>query len=649
MLKTFCFFVFHKEFQFGIVKKQQKKWQVQGVNASYNLTKNSILWHWQEELEQNENTYLAQKQQEFVDFLVDLPIVYTLCTTEKKYSLADLVSLVFPSKTNEWQKVFLYAYLLQKGQSWFFHQNGFFQKKTEQEKNLWFQKQEQKDFLVLKTSLESQWAKLLLQTQIPKYQKQEQPLWDSFYQRICAFVHSPETHQEKEYFHKLFCLHSEKQEHFFLKILQLLQIDISWQSWLAKKAGVCEHYSEEVLTNAADLKKNYFQLLTPKILDETHLQCYTIDNPKTKDFDDAISIEKRTNGYTIRLHISDVASFIKEDSPIFQHLEQYLFSSYTLTKVYHLLPSILSCQTFSLVQKETKRVMSFAFVFDNNYQLLENKIYFSKIRVQKNISYQTADEWISKKTSWQFLEKICTCFLQQRIKNGALYFDRQEVQIDISEPQNIRVFTVNTSSPAYLVVSELAIQANSLVAKEFIQQDCQAIFRKQAPYKRLHPEVTSEKLQLEHFSIAPAFYTLTADKHCGLGLNVYSQITSPIRRFPDLLGQKILSAIIQKKEIPFQNGYLLGDIDMLQNKSFQYTQLERKISNYWKIKYLEQNFQKIFTIKPLRNHNGCVVLFLELQLVHPVTSVPLKIGELYQAKVKKIYYPEQLIFLEIID
>ena len=648
MLKTFCLFVLHQKFQFGVVKNRGKRWQVQGLVKIYNLTKRSIFFCWQAELEKSEHIYLAKKIGEAKDFFTDLTTIYEICELREKYSLANLASLVFGEQKNDWHKALLCFYLLKQGQGFFSYQNGFFEKKNESEKDLWIAKKQQEQLRLKKISLENHWAKILLKGQKLECKEGELELWNDFCGRLSAFSQNPSKHSEKEYFQNLFSLQKEKKEFSFLTALKFLQIDITWQDWQAKKIDICEQYSNEVLNEAETLAKNYTSFFTSDILDETHLVCYSVDSSKTKDFDDAISIEKITDGYTVRVHISNVAFFIKNNSYIFQHLERYISSCYTLDKIYHLMPDIMSCNVFSLLQGEVRIVMSFSFVFDNHYQLLDTKIYFSKICVQKNISYQLVDEWITQKPEWQFLAKVCDLFLQKRIKDGALHFERQEAQLDISDPEDICISMVNTSSPAYLVVSELAIQVNFIAAQKFIQNKCRAIFRKQAPYKLLAPDVSKQEAQLEHFDIAPAYYSVQADTHYGLGIKVYSQITSPIRRFSDLLGQKILSAIIKNETIPFQDNYLLDNLQRLQNKTNQYIQLERKISNYWKIKYLEQNKELVFIIKLLKNNNAQVVFFLKEQLVYHVICSPLEMGKLYQAKIKKIYWQERIIFLNIL-
>ena len=649
----FCLFYLHQKLEFGLVLEKKSKFLVQSSQKKYALTANSMLFIFEEELSNATDPifYLANQKQKLAKFSVDLDVVYELCEVQQKYSLAEIASFVLSDFADVWQQAFLYYRLLVSKQNFFIHHKGVFQKQKLERVVALQNKQKQQEKIQQKKKLEILWANLLKKGKLPIYTKDQSGDWEDFKNRLIAFAQYPQEHLEKKYFHKIlsFTGFGNQYENQFLALLRLLQIDISWQEWQVKQAQVCEQYDPKILLQAKKLADEYSLCLQEYILDETHLHCYTIDSSKTRDFDDAISIEELADGYTVRLHISDLASFISSDSVLFEHLAIHISSVYTLAKVYHLLPTILSQKTFSLVQQQLRSVLTFAWFFDKLGKLHSKKIYSSKICVENNISYELASKWVNQKSQWQFLHKICSLWLQQRIANGALNLSRNDVRLDIRDEQNIKVSYVNTSSPAYLIVSECAIQANSWAANLFVKKGCAAIFRKQAAYRVIASKEQSQKLELEHLDIPPAYFSLSADKHCSLGVSSYTHITSPIRRFQDLLSQKILLAILQDKKIPFQDNSLFSILERVQNKSAQYINLEKKILNYWKRKYLFQNQDKVFLIKLVKIYQGrLMVQFLELQLMQFVVAPFLKFERIYQVKIKQIDLEKQFISLKLV-
>jgi exoribonuclease R len=430
MQKTFCLFSFHQDLKLGIVNSAKKKWEVQTKTGKYQLTKNSILYAWEQPIvcETSMFEYLEKWQRRYEDFSADLTTIYEICNEQKPYALAELAAFALPSdKQDASSLALLYCYLLKEGEEFFFHKNGFFERKTELERAAYQEQQKQQEEKKKIAELEGQWARSLKLHQKPTPEKNETKYWESFQKRLTDFANEPHQHPEKDYFQKLFSLQLEKkedpQDYAFLKVMESLQNPITWGMWQAKKAGVCEKYDRELFIEAEALKQNYKAILE-EARDESHLECYSVDNEKTKDFDDAISIEKTKNGYTVRLHISDVASFVTDKSKLFSHLEQHISSVYTLDKIYHLMPPALSTDFFSLRQGERRRVMSFAWAFDEDCKLLGSKIYFSQILVKKNITYNLAEEWIVKKKRLDFFKQSLPKIRKTKTRGGGFVFEK---------------------------------------------------------------------------------------------------------------------------------------------------------------------------------------------------------------------------------
>ena len=83
----------------------------------------------------------------------------------------------------------------------------------------------------------------------------------------------------------------------------------------------------------------------------------------------------------------------------------------------------------------------------------------------------------------------------------------------------------------------MAIAVNTEAGDLFQKSNLPGIYRTQSSYQLLKQLEDGEELTMEHVKINPTKLSIIPDKHAGLGCKYYMQITSPIRRFSDLLIQ----------------------------------------------------------------------------------------------------------------
>ena len=438
-------------------------------------------------------------------------------------------------------------------------------------------------------------------------------------------------------------------EHQFCSVLKNLNYNWDWCDLKIKQAGVCESYDSAVLKQAesiASSKKNTQSFLEP----ETHLDAYTVDSSRTKDFDDAISIEKKGKSYFIRLHISDVASFIPfaEDSPLLDHLMTYISSVYTPAKTYHLMPPLLAESFFSLLENKQKSVFTFEWQLDEEASIQNQKIYRSRICVKKNLSYEMASEMIARKKEWRFLHLFCEKLHQKRKQQGALILNHKAVNVELDNKEKIIIEPVNLDSPAQRIVSELAIAANSWFGDLAALNKLQVFYRCQEPYQILSDNYP---LKMRDVRISKAYFSLTNERHAGLGVENYIQITSPIRRFSDLLNQLALLYCLEKKPNPLaqklDKNYFLFIKEKISQKTYCFRKLEKNILNYYKLKYLMQNLNLSFKIELIKQlQNSSLIHFVDLGFEQKIHPLPLEAERFYQAEIKSVDLPTQILQIE---
>ena len=352
---------------------------------------------------------------------------------------------------------------------------------------------------------------------------------------------------------------------------------------------------------------------------------FTIDAEKTRDFDDAFSVmEWGNNGLVIAVHISDLSDFILPDAPLFKEAEARISSVYSLEESIPMIPDELSNNTLSLKEGLKRNVLSFIFQLSGNghWNLLE--VVPRTIRVQKNLTYEEADHLIKEEEDfWGLLNIFCQRSLEQRLASGAINLTRKEFNFDISNPKKIKITNLNRNSPANRIIEELAISVNNQTGRLFQQSDFPGIYRTQSSYKIIKEVEEGSELSMENIQIESAKLSTHPDKHAGLGCDVYMQVTSPIRRFLDLVIQHNLKMLIKKQEPIFSEEDMMRWATEIGLRHRKYNRAERDIIKFWKLKYLKQHLGDNFEAKVRRKlaNNNTEIELLELDLVLPASGL----------------------------
>lgn len=628
----YCLFYKNSRLQFGWIQEVRKNKLVvipeTGKEFNCSVKQTELIWKGKEYIDSKEALAYLKNQSEWVNTEksnIDLNVIHELCEHGIAYSIDDLAGDFLDEPENGWSKVSLLLalkeshYLFQQKKEQFFA-------RSEEDIQRIKEKEEKEKEQALRQEKESTWAEELLKGVQPELDKTDEAHWKQFLGRLEKFVVYQENAQEKGYFTTLFHCDSKDpmvNDRKLLDTLNTAGVPLSWGKLTLKRSSAILEFSKEEIQAADQLAKQ--QNEKGGVRDQTHLETYTIDNAETLDYDDALSWEENEEGTYIRIHITNVASFIGSESPLFKTSEHKISSLYTLKEVIPMLPPVLSEDYFSLREACIRDVVTYEIFLDHDGNE-KTDIYRSQIEVNQNLSYQQVDQYIEEKKSfWPELSEYCQSLKQKRLENGALDFDRVEVKLDISNPENIEIKDVRENTPASTVVQELAIYTNFLSAQFCMENDLLCLYRNQKPYQVTNPafdEMDAEdrpKLQLSDIQIYPAYIGIDPDGHSGLGLTCYSQTTSPIRRFHDLINQQVLLNGIDEKNSEFEEDDLLLWAKRGEELQREYSQIERSLLEHWKIKYLSQHRDDSFAARKtrtLRNGRSLInILKLQLNLV----------------------------------
>ncbi len=323
----------------------------------------------------------------------------------------------------------------------------------------------------------------------------------------------------------------------------------------------------------------------------------TIDPADAKDFDDAVSFRKLSNGnFEIGIHIADVSHYVEPETELDREAYQRATSVYLPDRVNPMLPEHISNFLCSLRPKEDKLTFSAVFQITPRAEVKQYWLGKTLIHSDHRFTYEEVQAIIEEK-SGLYAEEVLTLndiaqrFRKKRFQHGAINFSSQEVRFKLDEKGDPVGIMIKESREAHQLIEELMLLANRTVAENISKQKHNG---KPIPFPyRTHDDPDTEKLvpfaafakkfghkfdtsspdtiaasfnqllkdvqgrpeqhvleQLGIRTMAKAKYTIENIGHYGLGFENYCHFTSPIRRYPDILVHRVLFDLLNKTVSP---------------------------------------------------------------------------------------------------
>jgi exoribonuclease II len=399
-------------------------------------------------------------------------------------------------------------------------------------------------------------------------------------------------------------------------------------------------FSKEVLKQEKKLATtltNFFD--DPLRQDLTNIPLITIDGQSTLDFDDAISLENTETGYTLGIHIVDVDAYIKSNDPIDLSARDRASSIYMPDDKLPMIPPNLSEDLCSLKENEIRPGISTMVKLNRFFEIQGYKIVPSIIKVHKQMSYTEANLLNGKNDPITTLYKIATLLREKRLKAGAIQITLPEVNVWLEENQEIGYLKIDRENPSRMLVSEMMIFANSLMAEFLASNNMPAVFRSQAqPKQRLFKGIeTSLTLNfMQRKQLSRAIIGTDPESHSGLGVKAYVTATSPIRRYHDLLTQRQIKSIFG-----YDKAYSKAELEtILQTISPAIAnagRIQALRKRYWITKYLESKKGTAYEALVLdnrRDHYTVLVKEFMLEAKLPSSGLRLKPGDIVQVTIQ---------------
>lgn len=383
--------------------------------------------------------------------------------------------------------------------------------------------------------------------------------------------------------------------------------------------------------------------------DLTDVPAITIDGQATLDFDDAISLERVQDGYRLGIHIVDVGHFVKKGDKIDQEALSRGSSIYMPDGKIPMLPACLAEDLCSLKAGELRPAISTMVNLDPSYGIIDYEILPSLIKIKQQYTYYDVNQLLDELEGIADFRKIALKFRQTRLDAGALQISLPEINVWVDADGEITVNMINRESPGRMLISELMIMANWLMAVYLKEHGVPAVFRSQpAPKERLFKGDEGSLFQnvMQRRLLNRFILSSEPDHHSGLGLEAYITATSPIRKYFDLVTQRQVRAALGK-ETPYSAAEIDNFINMLAQTTGNVARIQQNRMRYWVLRYLEkcigQKEEAIVLLAFKKNYRILLPQYM-IECDLPITSgVELKPEDLIQVTIQRVRARENLL------
>ncbi|KAM0672595.1 exosome catalytic subunit dis3 [Ordospora colligata] len=316
----------------------------------------------------------------------------------------------------------------------------------------------------------------------------------------------------------------------------------------------------------------------------------SIDPPGCTDIDDALHSRNLANGnIEVGVHIADVTFYVGKGSGLDEVAKDRCTSVYLPEMRIDMLPAVLSTNLCSLVEGKERAVFSVVWEVSMSGEIISTRFCRSVIKSRRAMSYEEANNIINEKRmkgneiqeTLNRLNGISKILRKKRFEKGSLDMSTRDVVFRDGKLEFKESYETN------LLVEELMILANISTAMFTYHYYPEAsLLRRHPPPNSVplgfHIDASSVKALNESIlrldenhremakrtlirSMNQAVYFLSGDvrsfHHYGLGTDMYTHFTSPIRRYADIVVHRILGHILSTSEQVGENISGLGRVE----------------------------------------------------------------------------------------
>ena len=358
---------------------------------------------------------------------------------------------------------------------------------------------------------------------------------------------------------------------------------------IIRKFGIPDAHSEEAVEEARRIGGAVKEKDIRGRTDFRKVTTVTIDGEHARDFDDAITIERKPNGnYWLGVHIADVSHYVKEGSALDEEGYERGTSVYFTERAVHMFPSELATGLCSLNPNVDRLVQSCLMEVDRRGHVVRYEMHDGVINSDARMTYTAVNAILTDHDPaltaqyrelvpmFEMMRELFEILHARRRSRGSIDFDLPEAEVILSALGRITNIIATERNIAHRLIEEFMLLANETVAAHLVSSDMPALHRVHEPpdlkkVEEFEAFITTLGYSLggsggtvrpKHFqklidrmkgtpeerpiaalmlrTMQKARYDAAPLGHFGLAAEHYTHFTSPIRRYPDLVVHRML-------------------------------------------------------------------------------------------------------------
>ncbi len=326
----------------------------------------------------------------------------------------------------------------------------------------------------------------------------------------------------------------------------------------------------------------------PRDLPRADVMAFSIDDAHTTEIDDALSVVKLPGiGSRIGIHIAAPGLAIEHGSPLDGVARARLSTVYMPGNKITMLPDAV-VKNYTLAGGTDCPAVSLYLTVSDSLEIVDTESRLEMVHIAANLRHHEIEPWFNAETingdlgDHRFKDELlhlwhfANACEGRRGKPSATQGNNDynfAIHGDLADPDacTVEITERKRGSPLDKLVAELMIVANATWGGLLADHNIACLYRAQ----------TQGKVRM----------TTSPLPHEGLGVPQYAWMTSPLRRYCDMINQWQLIACLRGESPAFaqKSAELFGAMRDFELTYAAYAEFQRLMERYWCLRWLQQN------------------------------------------------------------